>query len=270
MNKKLRIMSAGCVCTDVFADKNNELRPGGESLNFCGNVCTVAGVECFLIGAVGDDEYGRAIRERISRLPIDTSHLHTLDGVTANHRIFHTSDGDRYFTDGAWDGGVLNVFKLGSEDLELLRTADAVHTHFDSPIFGQIHELKKDSGFLLAVDFNDHRDFSDWEKILDDIDLFFISGTAQDDNREILRRWSQSRGCVFVQTLAADGSVAFCGGKEYVCHAVKVENVVDTTGAGDSYIAGFTAEYAASRDIAAAMQRGSALAAVNIARLGGF
>lgn len=269
MSENIRVMSAGCVCTDVFVDKN-EIRAGGESLNFCGNVCTVPSVECFLIGVVGADEYGSAIRERIQRLPVDISHLHTADGVTANHKIWHTADGDRYFDDDAWDGGVFNNFTLTSGDLELLRTADAVHTHFDAPIFRQVLDLKKDSDFLLAVDFNDNRDFSDWEDLLDDIDLFFISGTLQDDNREILRRWSESHGGVFVQTLAEHGSVAYCGGREYVCHAVKAENVVDTTGAGDSYIAGFVAEYTVSRDVQKAMEQGSALAAVNIARLGGF
>ncbi len=264
-----KLISAGCVCVDVF-EQEGELRAGGEALNFCGNACTLSGVETALAGVTGDDAYADFIRERLRTLPVDTSHLHMVHGATANHRIRHTADGDRWFAEGAWNGGVQDAFRLDGGDLAFLQTADAVHTMYDSPLFGQVLEARRQGGFLLAVDFNDHGGYAAWEEYLRDIDLFFISDAAGDWCENALREWSRRFGGVFTVTHGAAGSVSFCGGREYRCAAVPVEKVIDTTGAGDSYIAGFTAEYARSHDIVKAMEQGSALAAANIVRLGGF
>ena len=265
----IKIISAGCVCVDVFVEEN-EIKPGGESLNFCGNVCRLPDVDCSLISNIGRDSYGSVILKSLEEMPINISHLRVTDGVTANHKILHTASGDRFFPEDAWDGGVLDGFRLTEYDLKMLHAADAVHTQFDSPLFPQILEARKQGRFLLAVDFNDYRDFDEWEKLLGSIDLFFISGTLEDDNREILKRWSEHFDGIFTQTLAEAGSVAYRHGKEYLCDAVPVGDIVDTTGAGDSYIAGFTACITGGGDIPSAMQAGSELAAVNIARLGGF
>lgn len=263
----MKIMSAGCVCADVF-EELNEIRPGGESLNFCGNVCGFPEVECSLVGVVGDDRFGEAIRESISALPINTTHLRMISGATAHNRIFHTKDGDRYFQSNSWNGGVFDGFVLNESDLEYLSNADVVHTHFDSPVFRQLLELRESSDFIFAVDFNDYRDFNNWEKIVEKIDVFFISGSSEIFGT--LKRWSEKVDGVFVATLAAEGSVAFHRGREYKCSAVSVEKIVDTTGAGDSYQAGFLASYGKDRDIESAMRQGSRQAALNIVHLGGF
>lgn len=263
----MKVMSAGCVCADVF-EELGEIRPGGESLNFCGNICGFSDVECSLIGVVGSDQYAKAIREKISSYPINTEFLRTEPGTTAHNRIYHTPDGDRYFLSSSWNGGVFDCFTLGKDEMEFLRTADIVHTHYDSPVFRQVLELRKCSDFLLAVDFNDYRNFDDWEEIVEYIDVFFISGSPE--ILGTLKRWSERYDGVFAATLAAEGSVAFYKGVEYRCSAVPVEKVVDTTGAGDSYQAGFMASYGADRDIQKAMRTGSCQAAQNIIRLGGF
>ena len=263
----MKIMSAGCVCADVF-EELGEVRPGGESLNFCGNVCEFPGVECSLVGVLGNDEYAKAIRDRISFLPINTEFLRTVPGETAHNSIFHSSDGDRYFLNNSWSGGVFDCFTLGKDELNYLRTADIVHTHYDSPVFRQVLELRKRSNFLLAVDFNDYREFNDWEETVENIDVFFISGSP--DILSTLKQWSHQFGGVFVATLASEGSVAYYKGEEFRCSALPVEKIVDTTGAGDSYQAGFMASYGADRDILKAMRAGSSQAAKKITRLGGF
>lgn len=266
----MKIASAGCVCVDVFVDKNNEVRPGGESLNFCGNISRIPGVECSLLGVVGDDDFGRDVRSGIASLKINAENLRTERGTTANHRIWHTADGDRYFTEDSWDGGVFQTYSLNKDELDFLKTQDAVHTHFDSPVFGQVLELRKKSGFLLVVDFNDYREFSEWESIVGSVDLFFISGSRDDYFGDILRSWSEKYPGVFTVTLAEAGSISYKGGREFQCSAVPAERVVDTTGAGDSYIAGFTAAYTANRSVEEAMTQGSRIAAENITHLGGF
>ncbi|HVQ30868.1 MAG TPA: PfkB family carbohydrate kinase, partial [Vicinamibacteria bacterium] len=75
---------------------------------------------------------------------------------------------------------------------------------------------------------------------------------------------------LFVVTLGEDGSLALGGEGRLACPAVEVGQVVDTTGAGDTFAAGFLREYWASRDPARSLARGAEEAAGSVQRLGAF
>jgi fructokinase len=68
-------------------------------------------------------------------------------------------------------------------------------------------------------------------------------------------------------TRSADGSVILRGG-ERVDVAAEPSTVVDTTGAGDAYAAGFLAAYTAGRDLAVCGKLGSLAAAEVISHYG--
>jgi len=71
-------------------------------------------------------------------------------------------------------------------------------------------------------------------------------------------------------TLGAQGSLALGGERRLACPAVEVPRVVDTTGAGDTFAAGFLREYCASRDAARSLARGAEEAATSVQRVGAF
>lgn len=64
---------------------------------------------------------------------------------------------------------------------------------------------------------------------------------------------------VAVATLGEKGSIAFDGERFYECGIVPAEKVVNTVGAGDSYIAGFTKGVIDGLDIPACMKAGAEL-----------
>lgn len=72
-----------------------------------------------------------------------------------------------------------------------------------------------------------------------------------------------------VVTCGADGSIAFDGQAWWRDEAVPVE-VVDTTGAGDSYAAGFLRARLAGADVGQAMHAGSAAAARTCTHFGAW
>ncbi|MCQ2538647.1 MAG: PfkB family carbohydrate kinase [Lachnospiraceae bacterium] len=265
--KRYIVVATNRACVDVFVDRN-ELHAGGESLNFCGNICKYPHIDPYLVAAVGKDEYGKAVLDSMKPYNLNTDYVHILDGVTANNIIHHTSDGDRYMLPGSWTGGLCDKKVLGADDIALLNRCDVVHSALHTPILFDLFNLRKKAGFVLAVDFNDYRQFDEWLSFVDNIDLFFISGN--DEVIETLRPWSLKFNTVFIITLAEKGSVALYKGEEIRCDAVPTPNVVDTTGAGDSYQAGFIAEYCLSRDIKKSMEEGSRCASANIQHLGGF
>lgn len=263
---KKQVAALSCVCADIFPELN-EIRPGGEALNFALAASRDADVQAHVLGAIGEDDCGAAIRARLRDSAVDDTHLHTCPGVTASHRIHLTPEGDRYFKPNAWTDGVYIDYRPMWEDAALLSRMNAVHTTAVCPALQDVLRLHRKAGFLLSVDFNDARQFEAWEEWLDNLDVFFISG--EDAILPLLALWSERYDAVFVATLAARGSVVFHGGRRYETRAVPVEKVVDTTGCGDSYQAGFMVRYVRDRNIQAAMENGSRFAAETIGRLGG-
>jgi sugar/nucleoside kinase (ribokinase family) len=73
---------------------------------------------------------------------------------------------------------------------------------------------------------------------------------------------------IVVITDAEKGSYGYQNGKFYFQEAIKPEKIVDTTGAGDGYTAGFIADYLKNKDIASAMKNGALYAVKILQKLG--
>ena len=205
----------------------------------------------------------------IAQRPIDGKNVHVISGgMTATHRISIDEHGDRYFKPGAWNGGVLNTYRLTESDYAALDAADIVFCTWFSPNFREVLEARKAGTFQLAVDFDIERSFAKMEEVLPWVDFFMISG--DDSVLPIAKAWSEKYDGLFNVTLAARGSVTYHRGAEYRVSAVPVSEVIDTTGCGDSYHAGFVCSYAKDGNILAAMQEGSRTASETLGHVGGF
>ena len=263
-----RILCMPTLCADIF-EHSGEIRPGGEALNFACIACQYDHVDVSLLGAIGEDEPGRHIQQVIAQRPIDGKNVHVISGgMTATHRISIDEHGDRYFKPGAWNGGVLNTYRLTESDYAALDAADIVFCTWFSPNFREVLEARKAGTFQLAVDFDIERSFAKMEEVLPWVDFFMISG--DDSVLPIAKAWSEKYDGLFNVTLAARGSVTYHRGAEYRVSAVPVSEVIDTTGCGDSYHAGFVCSYAKDGNILAAMQEGSRTASETLGHVGGF
>lgn len=263
-----RILCMPTLCADIF-DATGDILPGGEALNFACIASRYEHVDVSLLGAIGDDEPGRHILQVINERRIDRTNVHVIPGgSTATHRIFHTPEGDRYFKPDSWQGGVFATYRLMGSDVAAMNAADVVFCTYYSPNFAEILEAKKLGGFKLAVDFDIDRDFARMESVLPWVDFFMISG---DENvLPVAKQWSEKYDALFNVTLAAQGSMTYLHGGEYRVQAVPVDEVIDTTGCGDSYHAGFVCSYLQDGDIIAAMNEGSKVASETLSHIGGF
>lgn len=264
----IHITAMTCLCVDVF-DGTQEVRPGGEALNFAAASCSYEGVNMSLIGGIGDDSYGKDILNAVKELPINISCVHVLQGgITANNRTYLTAEGDRYYKDDSWQAGVYESFGLSDQDRAKMEKSQVVHTNYSCPLFSEILALKKKYGFKLSVDFDKERNFQRFEEVLPWIDFFFISG--EEAILPVMKEWSLNYPGIFTATLAEKGSVSYWNGVEYRAEAVKVDQVIDTTGCGDSYQAGFVCSVMKDGDINKAMEEGSKRASVTLSHIGGF
>lgn len=266
----MNLITMTSVCMDRYVNnlgQETALYAGGESLNFATNCCQYDGLTVQLLGAVGTDEYGTSILSLLQNYSIDISHLHTTSGITANNITYLTENGDRYYKPDSWTGGVYETFRLLPDDFDLIKSADLIHTSINCPVFSDILTLKKEHSFCLAVDFNTCRDYNKIIKILPYINILFISGDP--NSEQALTAWSLNYSGIFIATYGEKGSVAWYNGRRYFCSADKVNEVIDTTGCGDSFQAGFIAEWLLHKNIPSAMKEGKLLATKNLSHFGG-
>lgn len=88
--------------------------------------------------------------------------------------------------------------------------------------------------------------------------------------KENIVRWyiPQLQDKIFIITEGEKGSYAYVKGYVYHQPAIKVQEIVDATGAGDGYTAGFIAEYFRSKNIEKAMEKGANYAAKILSKVG--
>ncbi len=267
----VNIIALSCLCADVF-DASGEIRPGGEALNFAASVCRYDHLNVGLMGVVGNDIYAQQILSEIDARPIDRSGVRIVPGgITASNRIYLTEAGDRYFKPDSWQGGIHNSFALDDAHIRQLGSADIVQIHHSSPAFRHILELKDTLGYRISADFNEDSRFDILSEYASKTDFFFISGAGRETTITAqLRAWSEQWEGIYIATFAENGSAAYHHGTEYRVNAKPVSEVIDTTGCGDSYQAGFIAEFTRSGDIVAAMNEGSAVASHTLSHIGGL
>ena len=123
---------------------------------------------------------------------------------------------------------------------------------------------------LFCVDR--HRD-SFKELIENDVDILFanedeIKAQCQSDSLDIAIEYAKSLNAIVAITKAKDGSVIVNNNEVIEINPVKVDKVVDTTGAGDLYAGGFLFGIAKNKDLATCGHYASVAAAEIISHYG--
>ena len=81
----MRITALPCLCVDVF-DGTDEIRPGGEELNFAVHASRFEDMEVVLLGVIGKDRYGEVILKSIEGMNIDSRFVRVDEHhITANN-----------------------------------------------------------------------------------------------------------------------------------------------------------------------------------------
>ena len=249
-------------------------RPGGITLNVAVHLrqC-LPDSRITIVTAVGNDAGADLVARSIARARLEARTCR-LEGATPIQYIDLEPTGEKRFI--RYEAGVLHQFRLGPGERALVAAADLLVT----TVFAQVEELF-DSVMaapckgMRAVDFTDLSDVGDGvglvSRYVDRFDIGFFGLTSGAvDLIGALEAIARAHRRLFVITLGADGGLAICGSERITFRAQPVPRVVDTTGAGDSFAAGFLAEYCASRDIGHALVRGSAEAAQTIQHIGAF
>ncbi|MDL2293818.1 fructoselysine 6-kinase [Ruminococcaceae bacterium OttesenSCG-928-D13] len=257
--KPLRLAAVGDNCMDVYG-ATGEAFPGGNPVNVAVYTRRLGGAASYT-GVVGNDAHGRRMRAAIAAKGVDVSHLHTAPGATA---ITHVTmeNGDRVL--GDYEEGVMAHFRLTEDDIDFLAGHDLVVSGLWGMIEKDLPKLKA-RGVPLAFDFADKLTHPVIDAALPYVDYAFFSrdGGSPEEWRAFLEAMQARGPKVAVVTLGAQGSMAYDGARHYTQGILDCD-VVDTMGAGDSYIAGFLYGAMRGRDIPACMLEGTRSSSVTL------
>jgi ribokinase len=251
--------------------------PGGKGANQAVAAARL-GSQTYMVGAVGDDMFGRELVDGLRSSGVDCRFVRSFDGTATGTAMIIRTDGDNRIVLGA---GANHV--IGQEDVA--QALDAISCEGD--VFVTQYECDKKvtlSALHLARErglftlFNPAPAMSIPDESFADIDLLCLNeteceaicglnpshpGEAVRAMKELRRRGAQN----VVITLGARGAMASSGGAVSIVHACQT-TVLDTTGAGDTFIGATAHARSAGLGEEEGLRLASAASALAVSRLG--
>ena len=249
------VVAAGDCGVDRYLNLRAD-RPGGISLNFAVNARTWfrPDARVGVVTALGEDREADVVRGAFGTFDISAV-APTVAGATPIQYIDREPSGEKIFV--RYEPGILASHRIGDAGRVAIANSDVMIAALFPGVVGFIDSvMAAPSSGLRAVDFGAlsgfDRPLQMVDRYVDRLDIGFFGLTAGEDalidDLEVIADKSRR---LFIVTLAAEGGLALDRGQRHRYAAVPVGDVVDTTGAGDTFAAGFLSEYAYSRDVAA-------------------
>ena len=235
----------------------------------CGN--TMAGFAMLggkgaYIGRVKDDYFGRVFRHDLDAIGVQFSNEPATEGPpTGRCLVLVTADAHRTMCTDLGAASLLGVSDLNGGVIQSSKVTYMEGYLFDRPdaqrAFVRAAEFAHDSGHKVAITLSDpfcvdrHRD-AFRELVAKHVDILFANedellslyqAERFDDALQALHK--RGRVDIACLTRSEKGSVIFHDGEVHVIDAEPVQEVVDTTGAGDLYAAGFLYGYTQGLDL---------------------
>ncbi|OOP74688.1 fructoselysine 6-kinase [Clostridium beijerinckii] len=253
MSKK--VVAVGDNCVDIYYTLN-QFYPTGNAVDFAINLSQL-GCEIALVSIKGNDIFGKSIENVLNKSGIDLSHFHKGDKQSAMAQM-NLINGDRVHEQ--FFGNVLADFKLTEDDIEFIKKFDIVYSERWARIGRYIKDIKLQNQIWIH-DFSKRLDETVNEGVLPYLDYAFYSYPQKDSYIEefIKTKQQKTNNGVVIAMLGEDGSLAYDGSK-YIHQKANKCNVVNTVGAGDSYIAGFTKGLSEEKGLPECMKMGTEVA----------
>ncbi len=237
------------------------------------------GLRVAIAAVVGDDLFGRFIRERLEARGVDTRGLIARGATPTGVSVILSRPGDR----GIYTVlGSMAELDSGAIDPELLGAAGHVHVtsyflqHRLRPDLPRLLHRARSSGATTSLDPNwdpTERWDAGLKDLLSDVDVFLPNGAEAvriagvsdvDTAAEVLA----DRGHAVAVKLGDRGALARQGDEAVRVGPVGSE-IVDTTGAGDAFDAGFVSAFVHGRPLARALAMANACGALSCRSVGG-
>lgn len=265
----MKIIAIGDNVVDLYLDEEI-MYPGGNALNVAVFCNRFSNDSCSYIGIVGNDIEGQLIEESLEKENINISRIRRAIGETGVSKVALDESGDRVFV--GWNkGGVQSELKIQftEEDLSFIHSHSLLHTSVYSHLEGDIPELCRK--ISVSFDFSTYKEEERIKKVCPYLEYAFFSGSdmSKKDCHELIKK-CHALGTKYVGiTRGKDGAVFSDSFHIYEQSSVETE-VVDTLGAGDTFIAMLLTSIHQSNNIRISLQLAAEAAAETCGYYGAF
>ena len=221
--------------------------------------CHALGLRCKFIDFIGDDAQGAAILQRYKEARLDFSHLVEPSGTRRSVNLVDPQ-GRRL---SLYDGRHPENLRM-PPNFYLPYLGPARHAHFS--IMAWVAHLYDDalaSGTTVSTDLHDWDGVNPHHRVFAlRSDLVFLSTAALGERRDAVMRdiVAQGRAQGVIAMAGGDGAYLLERGRNTVRHFPCADlglPVVDTNGAGDSFVAAFLHAWLAGESVGTAMRQGA-------------
>ena len=262
--------------------KIEKIEAGGSVANTMAGIAYLGGNASF-VGKINSDQFGKIYRESLKKINVNFSYVEKKENLpTGASIIFITPDSERTMCTFLGASSQLSKNDINENDVREYKIIFLEGYLWDKgsseEMFKHIINLARKNNIKVAMSLSDifcvsrHRE--DFFYLLKN-DLDILIGNENEINKLIQKEnllesivELKKINKLIIITRSENGSVAILNNEITNCEGVKVEKVLDLTGAGDLFASGFFKEYLDDSDIKKCLNRGSELASKIIQKIG--
>jgi fructokinase len=262
--------------------KIEKIEAGGSVANTMAGIAYLGGHPSF-IGKVNSDEFGSIYKKSLEKINVNFLYSGKNENFsTGASIIFITPDSERTMCTYL---GISSQLSKEDIDEDYIKDCEIIFLEgylwdkgMSEEMFKYVIQLAKKNNIKVAMSLSDifcvtrHRD--DFFKLLKN-DLNILIGNENEINElmqknKLLDSINELKDInkLIIITRSENGSVAILNNQITNCDSSKIDKVLDLTGAGDLFAAGFLKEYLDKSNIKKCLQTGSELAAEIIQKVG--
>ncbi len=228
------------VCGSKVEYRHETVMPGGQVASAV-VACQMWGVRTRYVGKLGDDDAARLHRREFERTGVDAKLITVADAASSQSLILVDGHGERTVLCRRDERLILQPEEL---DREWILSARVLHVDgYDTAAATCAARWARVANIPVTADLDEL--YPDVEALIENVDYLIVSRDfpcrlmAQSDLHSALQKMQERYGCrLTAATLGPDGVLAWDGRQFHFSAAYQVP-VVDTTGAGDIFHAGF-------------------------------
>jgi len=262
--------------------KIEKIEAGGSVANTMAGIAYLDGNSSF-IGKINSDEFGKIYKKSLEKININFPYSEKNENLsTGASIIFITPDSERTMCTYLGISSQLSKKDINEDHIKDYAIIFLEGYLWDKGIseemFKHVINLAKKENIKIAMSLSDifcvtrHRE--DFFKLLTN-DLNILIGNENEIN-ELMQKNNlldsikelKKINKLIIITRSENGCIAILNNEVTNCESIKVQKVLDLTGAGDLFAAGFFKEYLDKSNIKKCLESGSKLAAKIIQRIG--
>ena len=262
--------------------KIEKIEAGGSVANTMAGIAYLGGHASFM-GKVNSDEFGKIYKKSLEKIKVNFLYPEKEENLsTGASIIFITPDSERTMCTYLGVSSQLSKEDINEnyiKDYEIIFLEGYLWDKgISEEMFKHVIQLAKKKNIKVAMSLSDifcvtrHRE--DFFKLLKN-DLNILIGNENEINElmkknNLLDSMNELKNIdkLIIVTRSKNGSVAILNNEITNCESNKVDKILDLTGAGDLFAAGFLKEYLDKSNIKKCLQTGSKLAAEIIQKIG--